>query len=121
MATLRTTAFAFFGFGAPALVLIAILVGTAGSLPRIPGALGNHITSYSMFYTALIMVFGWILYLWDVTRNPRVPKEKRALWSAVLLLGGPWALPFYFWHYVRAGSLPPRAGHAGSPAIRPGR
>jgi hypothetical protein len=101
MAAPRTIVFAFFALASPAILFVAAFAGTADSIPRIPGPIGNHIASYSQFYGSLVMVFGWVLYLWDVTRNPRVPKGKRSLWSAVLLLGGPMALPFYFWHYVR--------------------
>lgn len=49
----------------------------------------------------IVFLLGWIAYLWDVFRNPRVPRDKKALWAAVLFLGGPYAMPFYYWHYLR--------------------
>ena len=48
-----------------------------------------------------IFIGGLILCIVDVWRNPRVPHEKRALWTVVLLAANWYALPFYFWFYVR--------------------
>jgi len=39
-------------------------------------------------------------YLVDVFRNPRVPRDKRVLWAAVLLLGSLFVEPVYFWLYI---------------------
>jgi len=36
----------------------------------------------------------WITFIWDVWRNPRMPKAKRKLWTAVLFLANWYALPF---------------------------
>jgi hypothetical protein len=108
-----TVAFAILGFWFVVLVLIAVVFMAAGGFPRIPGRLGNHSASYWMFYASVIGVAGWVAYLWDVTRNPRVPREKRALWAVVLFFVGPWSLPFYFWFYIRQGTTaPPPASHA---------
>jgi hypothetical protein len=120
MAALRTGVFAFFALACPALTLIGAFGGFASPFPRLHGPLGNHIASYSQFYAPLLILVGWVLYLWDVTRNPRVPKGKRSLWSVVLLLGGPWALPFYFWHYVLVRTPRPAPGaNAGSLPLAP--
>lgn len=39
-------------------------------------------------------------YLWDVWHNPVVPAEKRALWTALIVFGNVWVLPFYYAFYV---------------------
>lgn len=49
----------------------------------------------------LVFAVGWMAFLWDVWHNSRVTPEKRALWTTVLVLAGPYGLPFYFWFYVR--------------------
>ena len=48
-----------------------------------------------------LFLVGWISYIFDVWRNKRVPREKRALWTALLFFAGPYVMPFYFWHYIR--------------------
>lgn len=70
-----------------------------------PGDLGN----YWPFYAMLVFIVGWIAYLWDVFHNPRVPVDKRALWAVVLAFVGPYAMPFYFWFYIRGDGSPPLA------------
>jgi hypothetical protein len=49
----------------------------------------------------LLFMGGWLTFIWDVWHNPRVLSDKRGLWTAVLFFAGPWAMPFYFWFYVR--------------------
>jgi hypothetical protein len=55
---------------------------------------------------AAVFLVAWIHFLWDVWHNVAVPAEKRALWTAVLVFAGPYAMPFYFWFYVRP-AVPP--------------
>lgn len=50
---------------------------------------------------SVIFFSGWLLFMWNIWHNVRVPREKRALWTAVLVFAGPYAMPFYFWHYLR--------------------
>ena len=40
------------------------------------------------------------IYLWNVWRNPSVPREKRALWTALIVFGNIFVLPFYFAFYI---------------------
>jgi intracellular septation protein A len=54
--------------------------------------------------TMLVMVAGLIAYVVHAWRNPRVKKDERTLWVLVLLLGGPIAMPIYWWIYVRGDS-----------------
>lgn len=44
---------------------------------------------------------GLAAYIIDVWRNPRMPPDKRALWTVVFLALNWYAMPFYFWFYVR--------------------
>lgn len=50
---------------------------------------------------SIIFGIGWLTYLWNVFLNQRVPRDKKALWVALLFFAGPYAMPFYFWHYLR--------------------
>lgn len=68
-----------------------------------PGDLGN----YWLFAAMLVFIVGWVAYLWDVFHNSRVPVDKRALWAVVLAFVGPYAMPFYFWFYIRGDGSPP--------------
>jgi hypothetical protein len=66
-------------------------------------------TSFVAIWIALSIIFvmGWISYLLNVFRNERVPRNKRALWAALLFFAGPYAMPFYYWHYLRyEGDVP---------------
>jgi len=52
------------------------------------------------------LTFGlWAYYLIDVVRNKRVPREKRSLWAALILVANIVAEPVYFWLYVWPESL----------------
>lgn len=46
-----------------------------------------------------------LAYVWDVWHSPRMPTSKRALWTAVLFLGNWYALPFYWWFYIRGSGV----------------
>ena len=50
------------------------------------------------------LLFSLAAFFWDVWKNPRMPKEKRKLWTVVLALANWYALPFYWWFYVRGGT-----------------
>ena len=107
------------GFWFPALMLAGIALMVAGGTPRIPGAIGNHISAYWLFDGILVFILGWVAYLWDLFHNPRVPREKRARWAVVLLFVGPYAMPFYFWFYIRESaprSSPPPQAVQGPPS-----
>jgi hypothetical protein len=91
--------FLLYGF-----MLIAGLLSVTHSLFYPSSRVLDRIASYSLFPAFLFCVACWLLYLWDVFHNPRMPRDKRALWDAVLFLAGPWAMPFYFWFYVRPGT-----------------
>ena len=51
--------------------------------------------------TMLIIIAAAVAYVVHAWRSPRVPKDQRTLWVIVLLLGGPIAMPIYWWLYVR--------------------
>ena len=48
--------------------------------------------------------FGWAFVLADLWRNPKMPSEKRRFWIKVLVVGNFFALPIYWWHYVRGAA-----------------
>ncbi len=54
----------------------------------------------------VLFALSWILFIWNVWHNPAVPIDKRALWTAVLFFAGPYAMPFYFWYYLRENVSP---------------
>lgn len=92
---MRKILFAVLGFW----FVAVMVVGLALRLARVPfpGVFGGH----ALFVAAVVTAIAWVLYVWDVFRNTRLPKEKRALWAALLILLGPYAMPFYYWLYVR--------------------
>jgi hypothetical protein len=49
----------------------------------------------------IVTLAGFVAYIVDSLRNPRVPEPKRKLWAIVLFLGHFFAQPFYWWSYVR--------------------
>lgn len=55
------------------------------------------------FLTMLLTFALIIIYIRDVFRNERVPKEKRVLWTVVLLLGHVAAMPIYWYIYIWPG------------------
>lgn len=95
MTRTRTSIFGFFAAWPFIIIFIAIVVMSVTRFEPPPGFIAAWIVM-----TAIYAV-GWIAYLWNVFHNERVPRDKRALWTAILLLGGPYAMPFYFWHYLR--------------------
>ncbi len=52
------------------------------------------------FGTPIVIYAGMGVYLWSVWHNPSVPREKRALWTALIFFGNICVLPFYFAFYV---------------------
>jgi hypothetical protein len=48
-----------------------------------------------------LTLISWVAIIWNAWNNMRVPSDKRALWTAVLVFAGPYAMPFYFWFYLR--------------------
>jgi hypothetical protein len=111
---LRKTVYAVFGLWMfVVLALVIVLVFTDASTD--PGQFGN----YAMFSVLLVAVVGWAAYFWDVFHNPRVPVDKRALWAVVLAFVGPYAMPFYFWFYIRGNDSPPLAPPLSGPPPLP--
>jgi hypothetical protein len=50
--------------------------------------------------TPVAVYAGMGVYLWNVWHNPSVPREKRALWTALIVFGNICVLPFYFAFYI---------------------
>jgi len=86
-------------FAASPFILIAFFVAQAYS-PTVRTAFDEMPTWGGVLFVCFFL--GALLALiWDVWRNPRMPAQKRKLWTAVLLLGNWYALPFYWWFYIR--------------------
>ena len=49
----------------------------------------------------LVLIGALILYIVDVWANPRVPRDKRWLWTVVFVVANVYAMPFYYWFYIR--------------------
>jgi hypothetical protein len=101
---LRKAIYAVFAFWFIVFFFLSVAFMFSGT-GLILGDLGN----YWLFSAMLVFIVGWIAYLWDVFHNPRVPVDKRALWAVVLAFVGPYAMPFYFWFYIRGDGSPPLA------------
>lgn len=92
---MRKTLFGILGFWFVAVMVVGLGLRVAG-VP-FPGVFGGH----GLFVAAVVTVLAWALYVWDVFRNTRLPKEKRTFWAVLLVLLGPYAMPFYYWMYIR--------------------
>jgi hypothetical protein len=63
----------------------------------------------SLFYVIFVVhmltiLLGFVLiaaYVYDAFHNPRIVGDRRALWAVVLFLGSLFAMPVYWWLYVR--------------------
>jgi len=113
----RTLILGVLGFWFCGLMIAGLVLFFFGGVPRVPGRIGNHIAAYWLFYGILIFMAGWLAYIWNVFHNPRMPRDKRALWAVVLFFAGPYAMPFYFWFYIREGASQP----ASPPPALPGQ
>jgi hypothetical protein len=51
------------------------------------------------FLLALLLIVGYLIYLFY---TEYVPKEKKVLWGVVLILGNIFALPFFWFFYLRS-------------------
>jgi MFS superfamily sulfate permease-like transporter len=93
---MKRLAFGFVAFWPLAMIIAALIVMFAtGFEPPPYWFIPVWIIATIAFAT------GWLCYFWDVWHNPRVPPEKRQLWTVVIFIACPYALPFYFWFYVR--------------------
>lgn len=50
------------------------------------------------FLLALLLIAGYLIYLFY---TEHVPKEKKVLWGVVLVLGNIFAIPFFWFFYLR--------------------
>jgi hypothetical protein len=83
----------------------AIAYATAAFLPAMLFVLVPFSSGDSFAMLALLTVAAaWLasaLYVVFALRSPTVPREKRGLWIAVIVLGNIVALPFFWFWYVR--------------------
>ena len=88
------------------LFFILMALGLFFVLGSPPAWLADDLARYWPFYGMVLFFIGWVAYFWDLFHNAAVPREKRQLWAALLFFAGPWAMPFYFWFYVRGPRRP---------------
>lgn len=73
--------------------------------PQIRAFLDINESLGQVFFGSYLLI-SLLAYFWDIWNNPRMPRIKRTLWTAVMFLGNWFAIPFYWWHYIRgSGSL----------------
>ncbi|MHC4281870.1 MAG: hypothetical protein ACYSWZ_02690 [Planctomycetota bacterium] len=53
------------------------------------------------FLSSLNFLGLWVFYIVYLFKTDRVPKDKKALWAAVILLGHMFAVPVFWYFYVR--------------------
>jgi hypothetical protein len=87
-------------FAASPFILIAVFVAQM-YFPTVRAALDEMPTWGGVLFVGFFLG-ALVALIWDVWRNPRMPEQKRKLWTAVLLLGNWYALPFYWWFYIRS-------------------
>ncbi len=53
------------------------------------------------FLTILVIFVLIAIYAVDVFRNPAVPEDRRVMWLVLVLLVGIFAMPVYWWLFMR--------------------
>ena len=53
------------------------------------------------FLSSLNFLGLWVFYIVYLFKTDRVPKDKKALWAAVIFLGHMFAIPVFWYFYVR--------------------
>jgi hypothetical protein len=53
------------------------------------------------FLSSLNFLGLWIFYIVYLFKTDRVPRDKKALWAAVIFLGHMFAVPIFWYFYVR--------------------
>src|SRR5688572_12234577 len=66
---------------------------------------GRLFFEYGYFVAGIIGLATMFAFIWYARRSGAVPVEKRGLWVAVLFLGNMFALPFFWFWYVRKPSV----------------
>ena len=88
------------------LVVIAV-TWQSGSLP------GSFLVSEVVLlgliaFTVVLLVVLLVGYLLHLSRSP-MPEDRQQVWAAVLLIGTAFAMPVYWWRYIRPGRRPTEA------------
>ena len=100
--SLRTGCLTFFALGpwvALGVILAARVLFGSDSFDQFMDASSLRVGLWIGFWA-----FGWLVIIFDVWRNPRMPPGKRILWTVVIAIANFYSLPFYWWHYVRPGT-----------------
>ena len=62
---------------------------------------GGDFFDVLMLGLGLLGIATMIGHIWYANRSAAVPVDKRALWTTVLLFGNVFALPFFWFWYIR--------------------
>ena len=78
------------------------LLGTATAIqiPLTVALFSTGVNAMLIFVTLVLQAVLAIYYLWDISRNERVPEGTERLWRWGILLLGAAAEPFYFWNFI---------------------
>ena len=69
--------------------------GTFPPMPKVMMVMfGIEIVAFMIIFALLIF------YIINVFKNPKLPKDKRALWAVVLFLGHVISMPVYWYLYI---------------------
>ena len=106
-------------------LFFAFVAGTMLWMSLVPKAGQGHssgvpvafLAVFAAHFATILLTFGLIaFYIVYVFKTDRVPQEKKALWAAVLLLGGFVAMPVFFYLYVWPDQWPRKPdGRPGTP------
>jgi len=99
---MNTKKIVFTVFASSPFLLVALFI-VAEYNPQVRQAFDDLPTAGEVAFITFFLV-AWLACIWDIWRNSRMPAEKRKLWTAVLALGNWYALPFYWWFYIRGGN-----------------
>lgn len=56
---------------------------------------------FALHFLTMLWILGLLVfYILHVFQTNRVPKDQKALWAVVLFLGGPLAMPVYWYLYI---------------------
>src|SRR5207342_1322914 len=94
----------------PILYIFLFVAFTFGMLFYMGGAsAGGHaqeppaafLVLFVLHFATILMAIGLVaFYIVYLFKTDRVPQDKKALWAAVLFLGGMFAMPVFFYLYI---------------------
>jgi len=107
--------FLFFAFVAGTMLWMSLV--PKGGPPHSPGVPVAFLVVFAAHFATILLTFGLIaFYIVYLFKTDRVQQDKKALWAAVLFLGGFVAMPVFFFLYVWPDQWPRKPdGSPGAP------